>query len=398
MRVLHVLHTSLPVVAGYTIRSRCILEHLGRLGCELAVVSSAQHPNGETLFEIVQGIPHFRTENPRRKLPSPAKELQSMWSLQAKLSSVVHQWKPDVIHAHSPMLVGLPALQVARSKRIPLVYEVRDLWENASVDRGKFAADSPFYRAAQLMETAVFRRAQAVVTICASLRDEIAPRVAGPLHVVDNGFEASSFVPRAKNPEVMQRWGLNDRRVIGYVGTFQPYEGLDLLIRAMPKVLQQVPNAHLLITGAGGVQSELERLSSELGMQQHVTFTGRVPHQDVFDLYAAADVLAYPRISTRTTRITTPLKPVEAMAMEKPVVVSDLPAMRELVRADETGLLFRHGDCDDLARALAELLGNPERCERIGQQARAHVLEARQWGRLVERYIPIYEQARASMQ
>lgn len=396
MRVLHVLHTSMPVVAGYTIRSRCILEHLGRLGCELAVVSSAQHPNGETLFEIIDGIPHFRTENPRHRLPSPAKELQSMWSLQTKLSSVVHQWKPDVIHAHSPMLVGLPALKVARFNRIPLVYEVRDLWENASVDRGKFAADSPFYKAAQLMETAVFRRAQAVVTICESLRNEIAPRVAGSLHVVDNGFDASSFLPRPKNAEVMHRWGLTDCRIIGYVGTFQPYEGLDLLIRAMPEVLQKIPNAHLLITGAGGVQPELERISSELNLQQHVTFTGRVPHQDVFDLYAAADVFAYPRISTRTTRITTPLKPVEAMAMQKPVVVSDLPAMRELVRPDETGLLFRHGDCADLARALAELLSNPERCEQMGQQARKHVLEARQWGKLVERYVPIYEQVRSS--
>jgi glycosyltransferase involved in cell wall biosynthesis len=122
-----------------------------------------------------------------------------------------------------------------------------------------------------------------------------------------------------------------------------------------------------------------------------------VPHEDVLDLYAATDLLAYPRISTRTTRITTPLKPVEAMAMGKPVVVSDLPAMRELVKPGETGLVFCAGDSDDLARVAGELLADPERCERIGQRARQDVLENRQWSKLVEGYLPIYEAAREAV-
>lgn len=394
MKILHVLHTSLPVIAGYTIRSRYIIEHSRRAGCELAVVSSAQHTNGDALFEIIQGVPYFRTPNSLRKLPPAFKEAHAMWTLARRLKEVVRQWRPDVIHAHSPVLVGLPALRVAREFRIPLVYEVRDLWENASVDRGKFSADSPLYKLARRLETVVFQRSQAVVTICESLKNEIAPRVRGPLHVVGNGFDAASFVPRPKKPEVLKRWGLGGRRVIGYIGTFQPYEGLDLLVRALPKILHQLPNTQLMITGAGGVQSELERLTAELGLGQQITFTGRVPHEDVLDLYAASDLLAYPRISTRTTRITTPLKPVEAMAMGKPVVVSDLPAMRELVKPDETGLVFRAGDFDDLARVAGGLLADPERCEKIGQQAREEVMETRQWGKLVERYLPIYEAAR----
>jgi glycosyltransferase involved in cell wall biosynthesis len=146
---------------------------------------------------------------------------------------------------------------VARSFRIPLVYEVRDLWENASVDRGKFVVDSPMYKIARRLETIVFQRAQAVVTICESLRNEIAPRVRGQLHVVGNGFDAASFVPRQKKAEILKRWNLEGRRVIGYIGTFQPYEGLEDLVRAMPKILKQLPDAHLMITGAGGVQSEL---------------------------------------------------------------------------------------------------------------------------------------------
>jgi PEP-CTERM/exosortase A-associated glycosyltransferase len=397
MKILHVLHTSLPFIAGYTIRSRYIIEHSKRLGCELAVVSSTQHANGNALFEIVQDVPHFRTQNSLPKLPAAAKETYAMWALARRLKEVVRAWRPDVIHAHSPVLVGLPALRVARSFRIPLVYEVRDLWENASVDRGKFVVDSPMYKIARRLETIVFQRAQAVVTICESLRNEIAPRVRGQLHVVGNGFDAASFVPRQKKAEILKRWNLEGRRVIGYIGTFQPYEGLEDLVRAMPKILKQLPDAHLMITGAGGVQSELERLTAELGLTPHITFTGRVPHEDVLDLYAATDLLAYPRISTRTTRITTPLKPVEAMAMGKPVVVSDLPAMRELVKPGETGLVFCAGDSDDLARVAGELLADPERCERIGQRARQDVLENRQWSKLVEGYLPIYEAAREAV-
>ncbi len=397
MRVLQVLHTSLPLIAGYTIRSRYILDQLGRMGCELAVVSSAQHPNGDALIEVIQGIPHFRTPNLRWHLQSPAKEAYAMWALGRRLQQVVREWKPDLIHAHSPVLIGLPALRVARGSRIPLVYEVRDLWENASVDRGKFTVDSTPYKIAQCMETAVFQRAQAVVTICESLRDEIAPRVRCALHVVDNGFDAGSFVPRPRNIEVASRWGLTDSKVIGYVGTFQPYEGLETLIRAMPRVLTQVANAKLLITGSGSVQADLERVTAQFGLQKRVIFTGRVPHEEVLEIYALADVLVYPRISTRTTRITTPLKPVEAMAMGKPVIVSDLAAMRELVRPGETGLLFRPGDSDDLAETIAGLLGDEARCGRIGRQAREHVLAVRQWDKLVARYLPIYQQAQRAL-
>jgi PEP-CTERM/exosortase A-associated glycosyltransferase len=316
-----------------------------------------------------------------------------MWALWRRLPQVVREWKPELIHAHSPMLVGLPALRVAHAARLPLVYEVRDLWENASVDRGKFAADSPYYRAAQALEDQLFRYAQAVVTICESLRSEIAPRVRGALHVVPNAVDTSLFSPRPKSFEVASRWGLEGKRVVGYVGTFQPYEGLSTLIHALPKLLRQVGNAVLLITGGGGGQAELEQLTAEARLTDKVVFTGRVAHEQVLDIYAQADVLVYPRVSTRTTRITTPLKPLEAMAMGKPVIVSDLPAMRELVRPGETGLVFRAGDSDDLALTIGKLLADQELSARIGRAAREQVMAEREWGTVVERYLPIYEQA-----
>lgn len=395
MRILHAVHTSLPFIAGYTIRSDYILTNLDRRGFDLAVVSSPQHPNGETLFDMVTRIPHWRTRRPRGPDISPLRELAGMWAFRRRLSGVVREWKPHLIHAHSPMLVGLPALSVARAAGVPLVYEIRDLWENASVDRGKFAVDSLPYRLSRGMENVLLRNARATVTICESLRSELAARVRSEdaLHVVHNGVDVDVFTPRPQNPELGERWGLQGKRVVGYVGTFQPYEGLETLLQAMPRVLQDVPDARLAITGAGGVQAELERLTAALGLGSHVVFTGRVPHDQILDVYAQAEVMVYPRISTRTTRVTTPLKPLEAMAMGKPVVVSDVPAMQELVQPGQTGLTFPAGDAAALSATLITLLKDKDLRQRLGIQARADVVAKRHWPTLVARYVEIYEQA-----
>jgi hypothetical protein len=106
-----------------------------------------------------------------------------MRNLERQVEQVARQFRPDVIHAHSPVLVGLPALRVARRLGVGFVYEIRDLWENASVDRGRFSAQSPLYHVARRLETHVLSRADAVVTICDLLKTELAPRAGGALRV-----------------------------------------------------------------------------------------------------------------------------------------------------------------------------------------------------------------------
>jgi PEP-CTERM/exosortase A-associated glycosyltransferase len=395
MRVLHVLHTSLPYICGYAIRSDYIIRFQQELGIEPAVVTSAQHPNGELAREEINGVQHARTPMLKGKQLPGAREWQLMRALRKQIDASIREWRPQLIHAHSPMLVGLPALAAARAHGLPFVYEVRDLWENASVDRGKFRDGSAPYRVAQGMETRVLAKADAVVTICEKLRDELAPRTGHPdrLAVVGNGVDTASFQPLAPTQANRTRWGLEGKRVIGYVGTFQPYEGLETLLEAMPRILERQPAAHLLITGSGGEEQRLRVRTTELGLNPHVTFTGRLPHHEVKEAYALADLMVYPRLMTRTTAITTPLKPLEAMAMGKPVIVSDVPAMHELVRPGETGLLFRAGDRADLADKCALVLSEPARCDELGRCARNWVLAERQWPMLVARYGAIYASA-----
>jgi PEP-CTERM/exosortase A-associated glycosyltransferase len=386
---------SLPFMAGYTIRSDYILRHQRDRGMNPAVVTSAQQMSGETHHEELGGICYWRTPELRGKQVPGLRELRLMRALEVRVSAAIREWRPDVVHAHSPMLVGLPALRAARKYGLPLVYEVRDLWENASVDRGKFKEGSLQYRMAQAAETIVFKRADAVVTICESLKDEIAPRVRDrdALYVVANGVDSDKFTPREAPPGAWERWNLGGKRIIGYVGTFQPYEGLQTLIDAIGDVAKEIPEAHVVITGAGGQENELKAFAKDRGVTHLVTFTGRVPHDQVFNIYAMASLMVYPRILTRVTALTTPLKPLEAMSMARSVIVSDVPAMGELVKYGETGFVFRAGDSRDLAKRCVELLKDPERLEQVGRNARDWIVKERQWPTLLSRYANIYEKA-----
>lgn len=390
MRVLHVLHTSLPTVCGYTIRSKYILAHQQALGLTPGVVSSPRQTEGHD-GQVIDGVVHMRTPPVPRSLEPDVWAM--MRALAGRLEQAVASWQPDLIHAHSPVLVGLASLWVARRHHLPLVYEVRDLWENASVDRGKFKHGSVAYRLARALESVVLREADAVVTICQPLQAALAPRVGASttLDVIANGVEAGTA---PSEPEALAaRLGLTSGRRIGYLGTFQPYEGLHVLIAAMPRILAHAPDTRLVIAGRGELEPVLRQQVASMGLQQRVFFPGLIAHQDVASFYQAMDVLVYPRVRTLTTELTTPLKPLEAMVWARAVLASDVPGLLELVRPHETGLDFRAGDAESLAERCCYLLEDATLRASLGLRAREWVLRNRQWPDLVAGYVPIYEQA-----
>jgi glycosyltransferase involved in cell wall biosynthesis len=193
---------------------------------------------------------------------------------------------------------------------------------------------------------------------------------------------------------VLDSWNFRGKTIIGYIGAFQPYEGLESLIMAMPAIAKEVPEAHLMITGGGNdLEPVLHELVRAQGLEELVTFTGRVPHSEVQDMYSVVDLMVYPRISTRTTELTTPLKPLEAMALEVPVMLSDTQAMCELVKDGETGFTFRAGDPQALAETCVLALSDKERRIKMAKKARIYVQTERHWPKIVESYRDIYEAA-----
>jgi len=317
-----------------------------------------------------------------------------MRQVENKVRELIRQHNVDVVHAHSPSLCGLPALKAARQLGKPLVYEVRAFWEDAAVDRNRFAENSFKYRLSSRIEQKLFDQADAVVCICEGLRAEIARRTNNrEVFVVPNGVDTSVFVPREKSQQLIEQHQLQGKVVVGFIGSFFTFEGLADLVQSMPLVHRENKDVVALIVGAGVEDQNLRKQAENLGVAgKSIIFTGRVPHEQVQDYYSVIDILVYPRISKRITELVTPLKPLEAMAMEKTVLVSDVGGLRELVRDNKNGFVFRAGDVKDLAVKLTYLANHPDRCREIGLQAREDMFAERDWSVIARNYLNIYQE------
>jgi PEP-CTERM/exosortase A-associated glycosyltransferase len=395
MRILHVLDHSIPLHSGYTFRTAAILREQRKLGWDTHHVTSVKHTAPGPLVEEVDGLVFHRTPwtpGPIDRVPL-LRERAQMRALEKRLLEVATELKPDVIHAHSPVLNAFPALLVGRRLDIPVVYEIRAFWEDAAVDHGTTTEGSLRYRATRAMETRAVHTVDAVTTICEGLRRDLVARGVPEwkITVIPNAVDIDNFAFGVPGDDALRaELGLTGKRVLGFIGSFYAYEGLDLLLRALPAILQNAPDVALLLTGGGPQEDNLKKLTQEFGLQAHVKFTGRVPHAQVQRYYSLVDVLVYPRHSMRLTDLVTPLKPLEAMAQGLLLVASDVGGHKELIRDGETGVLFRAGDVDDLARSVLRLLSMQERWPELREAGRRYVETERNWTNSVARYRDVY--------
>ena len=392
MRILHVLDHGLPVQSGYTFRTRAILKAQQARGWQVAAVTGPRYHAGADSEETVDGIDFHRTP-PGWKLPAPAGELAEIATYARRIVAVARAFRPDVIHAHSPVIDALAALPAARKLRLPLVYEIRAFWEDAAVGNGTGTEGSARYRLTRALESWAVARADAVAVICDGLRRELIARgVDGDrIMVSPNGVDLTLFgTPPARDGALAARLGL-DGEVIGFIGSFYDYEGLDDLIAAMPALVAARPAARLMLVGGGPMEAALRAQAAASPVADRIAFVGRVPHHEVERYYSLVDVLAYPRKRMRLTDLVTPLKPLEAMAQGRLVAASDVGGHRELIRDGETGTLFAADDPPAIAAALAGLLADRGGWDARRDRARAFVERERNWSSNVSRYEPVYQ-------
>jgi PEP-CTERM/exosortase A-associated glycosyltransferase len=396
MRILHVLDHSIPLHSGYTFRTLSILREQRRLGWETYHLTSPKQLDCKASEEDIDGWHFYRTPalaGSTAKIPV-LRELALMKQLEQRLFEVANQVQPDLLHAHSPVLNALPALRVGRRLGLPVVYEVRAFWEDAAVDHGTTSEGSLRYRMTRQLETTALRQASHVTTICEGLRSDIAARgIPGDrITVIPNAVDIESFeVGGQPDEDLKARLGLSGATIVGFIGSFYAYEGLDLLLAALPEILAQRPDIRILLVGGGPQEEALKSQARSLGLEDKVVFTGRVPHQEVQRYYDLVDVLAYPRHSMRLTELVTPLKPLEAMAQGRVLVASDVGGHKELIADGKTGVLFRAGNTASLAEAVLGLLARQHEWPTIRAAGRQFVEQERNWRASVARYQPIYE-------
>lgn len=408
LRVLHVLDHSWPVLDGYSQRSRNLLRAQRDLGLVPTAVTSPLHQQDESGATDVQlnGVTYHRTpwetdsgvlSRAIRKRWPLLREAGVVTLLRRRLESLLSSGRFDIVHAHSPALCGLAALQACRPRGIPFVYEIRSFWEDSNVELTTLGKYSPRYRLARSLETYVVRRADAVAGISRAILDEIATRGVshGRLFHLPNGVDIGRFSARPRDLTLARELGIDSAPTIGYVGTFFPWEGVPWMVRAVAELHKKGFNFQALIIGDGVDAPNVQLSIQHAGAQEYIRYLGRVPNDKIERYYSLIDILVYPRLRTRLTEMVTPLKPLEAMALGKTVLASAVGGHRELIAPEVSGLLFEPENIEDFCRHASRLMQDPTLLG-LGEKARAMVSQQRDWSRIVPVCNEIYNTAMAN--
>jgi glycosyltransferase involved in cell wall biosynthesis len=417
-RVLHLLKQSLPYVeTGYTVRSHNVLLAQREAGLDPVVVTSLGFPRrvvrglpanaSVAEVETIDGIDHHRLDLGVGYAYDERPDLDLID--QARLTAtIVERVRPSIIQAASGFRgyeLALVALALRRRFGIPVAYEVRGFLEASWSSDPEISAEEVDGRAVEYTqrraatELRCMRSADAVVTIAEAMRDEIIGRgiPSERVHVIPNAVDPDAFAPRAVDPSLRRRFGVpTGVPVVGYISNLEHRrENHELLIAAIALLAGRGRQAVCLIVGDGARRPELEAATEALGVRDRVIFTGHVPHNIIAGVYALLDVFVVPRRDDRAARYVTPLKPFEAMAMGKPLVVTDLPALVELVAPNSDrprGLVVPLDDPEALASALESLFDGPDLRERLGVAGRDWVVRERTWAANGRRYRALFDQ------
>ena len=380
--------------SGYTFRTRAILKAQKDLGWDVCGVTGVRHTQAGPDVETEEGLTFYRTRGATMQWPV-LREWSEIAAFAERIDALVEQYRPDILHAHSPVLNAIAGLRVARKRGLPFVDEFRAFWEDAAVGNGTGEEGSLRYRVTKALETWAVRRADAVVVICEGLKADLISRGIDPgrITVSPNGVDLHLFGnPPPRHDALATALGLEGAETVGFIGSFYDYEGLDDLIAAMPRLVAARPQAALLLVGGGPMEAALRAQAAASPVAERIRFVGRVPHDQVDQYYSLIDVLAYPRKHMRLTELVTPLKPLEAMAQGKLVAASDVGGHRELITDGETGILFSAGSSRAIADALSDLFNAREIWDERRAKARAFVEKERNWASNIRRYETVYHQ------
>ena len=401
-KVFYLLHSRAPLIQnGYTSRTEFIMAALKFSGLDPVGVTRLGFPNDLAAFRKTQ-IAEDEVDGGMRFVALADKQggrlnrsVDDFITAYAdRVVELALRDRPAVLHAASNYLNGLAAIHAGRRMGIPTIFEVRGYWHitQASLDEDHAATED--FRLAERMEIDAARGADRVITISQALKQHLADRAIDPgkIFVVPNGADTDVLKPMARDVGLADQLGIsNDAFVIGYVGSLVEYEGLDVLIKAVAKLKQTTRhNLVLLIVGGGKAADALRALAISSGIGEHCLFTGPVPKDKVRSYYSLIDIAPFPRRLLPVTMLVPPLKPLEALAMGKAVLLSDLPVLSELGKDGESAIHFKHDDVDALAHALTTIRESPELLRKLGAAGRQWVVEHRSLPSTAQRLEDVY--------
>ncbi len=405
-RLAYIVNHSYPYSSnGYAVRTHGIAKALVGHGHSVLVVNRPGRPwdipgfsdNGSPSHKNIDGVRYLFLREPSIKA-MPWQEYQE--AATEALKEVLGVFKPAVVMAASNWENGLPARDAARALGLPFFYEVRGFWEISRISRDPEWEKSAAFARAVAMETQVAQSAERVFTLNRFMKEELVRRgVDGAkIDLVSNGY--GELPDLSKPPKLTRKdLGITSRFVVGYVGSFNAYEGLEDLIRACAEVRKQGVDLSLLLVGSSNPSGIVEHnkgcrasqtfrdLANALDFGRWLHLSGRVQPDLLTDCYALMDLVVIPRKRMAVCELVSPIKPLEAAAQGKAILVSDVGPLREMLEEAGTGCTFKAGHVENLAERIRELLTNEKLCRELGHRHRQWVGHSRSWQKAIERIL-----------
>ena len=392
-RLLYVAASALPYHStGYTIRTHNVLKGLIAAGWDVLCITRPGYPDDRedsTTFKpenshYFEDVHYEFLAGPHRRKTSPDEYFIQATDI---IADKIREFRPTLVQAASNYENSLPVLLATRTLGVPFIYEVRGLWEFTTASKISGYEESERFALEQNLEQLVATHADLLFTLGKNLANELINRGVKPekIHLAPNAINPSGFPLLSKDKALTKAFSLNDKTfVIGYAGSIVGYEGLDDLITAFYQLRNKIPNAKVIIVGDGDTLPALRKQAKRLNLGNHIHFMGKLPHHEVTRYYSIFDMLALPRKPHKVCQLVTPLKPLEAMCMGIPMVVSDVAALREMVEEGETALVHRANDPNSLASAILQLALDPVLRKNIAKKAQEKVLQNYTWEKVCQ--------------
>lgn len=395
--VFHIFHHYPPIISGYSKRSQEIVKNTASFAKSVVLTNPINiHKISKLEFnEKGAGEEIYRL----RKSPLPpirhiGHRAVAKIMLKSLLKKIFNEYPVDILHAHMPYLHSLPAIKMARKRKVKTIYEVRGIWEESAVAEGKINIFSPKYQRRKKNENKAMRLADKVVVLSNPLKKEIIKRgiPESKIILVPNAVDCGQFKPQPHSNRIEILYHLKGKVVLGYVGTLRKMEGLQNIIRLMPRILEKNPNVVLFVVGYGEYEPELKKMVRKYRLEKAVTFAGSIPSGMIDQYYSVMDVVLFPRLKLKVTEIVTPLKPLEAMAMGKCVLATGVGGLTEYCLDGINSIVVEPGDDEQMVRQIVELAANTDHRKNLEIEARKWVEENRNWSKVARIYEDLYNE------
>lgn len=396
-KICYLVHNSLPYsTGGYATRSHGLLKSLINLGVDIEIFSRPGYPldivknikiADINLADKIDNVLYNRIIGPQRNLLSQKDYLtQSVDALLEKMKII----RPSVIISASNYTTAFPALIVAKKLGIPFLYEVRGFWEITRLSKDPAFEKHYDFKIQKNLESFIARNSDHVLTLTGGMKQELIERgvISDKITLFPNSCDPNEFKVLGKNEELLSKLNIpKDIPVIGYIGSFVSYEGLDDLVEACILLKEKGYEFRLLIVGnenasgqeRGPVTQQIIDISVKGKILDWLILPGRIPYSEVEDYYSIIDITPFPRKAWPICEIVSPMKPLEALATGKAIIVSSVDALTEIIEDGRTGLVFEKGSIESLANKIALLLDNEQYRQALSSNGREWLEKNRSW-------------------